>query len=256
MNNKSPKPYLLFDAGGTLVFPNHSLLAQIAHDVGIQTTRDELFEIHCGQVHAADHHSRQHGCLINVWPGGYTRTLFEGLGVNNGALQSIVKIADEHDRRQNLWASTFPWMTQTLAQLALQGYRMAVISNADGRAEQILIDLELRPYFERVFDSHIMGVRKPDKTIFEIALNELNLDPADAIYIGDVFFIDAWGANQAELGCIHLDPLGLYAGWPGAHIPTVQHLPDWLSRYDANAARSDLFAIKDFPLSFDNKLLA
>ena len=256
MNNTSSKPYLLFDAGGTLVFPDHSLLVQIASQSGVQTTSKELFAIHCEQVYAADHHTRQRGHLVTAWPEGYTRTLFKGLGINNGNLNSIVKTADEHDRRQNLWTSTVPWMAQTLAQLTLLGYRMAVISNADGRAEQILIDLNLRSYFERVFDSHILRVSKPNKAIFEIALNELNLRPAEAIYIGDVFFLDVWGANQAKIGGIHLDPLGLYAGWPGVHIPTVQNLSDLLSQYAANTDCFYLCAMKEFPLSFENKLLA
>ena len=108
---------------------------------------------------------------------------------------------------------------------------MAVISNSEGQVEEILQDLGLREYFEIVIDSFIVGVEKPDPRIFKIALERLGWDRSDTIYIGDIFYMDIWGANQAGLGAIHLDKLGLYDGWDGEHIPSVKELPD-LSKSD------------------------
>ena len=89
--------------------------------------------------------------------------------------------------------------------------------------------------------SHLLGVEKPDPAIFKAALADLELSPAEALYIGDVFYADAGGANRAGLGCVHLDPGGLYKEWPGVHLPDVRHLPGWLAEYTANPAGFDLF---------------
>ncbi len=128
---------------------------------------------------------------------------------------------------------------------------MSVISNADGRVAEALHDLGLSHYFERIFDSAILGVEKPNPGIFEVALRELNLQPNDALYIGDVFFIDVWGANQVGLGGLHLDPLDLYAGWPGVHLRDVRHLPDWLAQYLAAPTTFDLFPATDLRLAVE-----
>jgi FMN phosphatase YigB (HAD superfamily) len=39
--------------------------------------------------------------------------------------------------------------------------------------------------FEKVYYSHLVGKRKPDKAIFEQVLNENNLDPAETLFIDD-----------------------------------------------------------------------
>ena len=41
-----------------------------------------------------------------------------------------------------------------------------------------------------MIDSYIVGVEKPHQKIFELALEALELQPSEAIYIGDIFFID------------------------------------------------------------------
>jgi len=36
------------------------------------------------------------------------------------------------------------------------------------------------------------------------------------------------GANRAGLGAVHLDGAGLYAGWPGLHLPNLEAFADAL----------------------------
>ena len=125
---------------------------------------------------------------------------------------------------------------------------MAVISNSDGRVDQILQELNLRNFFEIVIDSFVVGVEKPDPFIFEIALKRLNWDPKETIYIGDIYYIDVWGANRAGLGAVHLDMMGLYDNWEGIRIPSIHELPDLLTKMDGNLHKWNLFPARDFKI--------
>ena len=107
----------------------------------------------------------------------------------------------------------------------------------------------LREHFEIVIDSHLVGVEKPDRKIFNLALKELELQPQEAIYIGDLFYVDVWGANQAGIGAIHLDNMGLYAGWAGVHLPSVGGLPNWLAQQNGNLSPEILYPAQDFEIN-------
>jgi hypothetical protein len=78
-----------------------------------------------------------------------------------------------------------------------------------------------------------------------VALNKLNVSPANALYIGDIFYVDVLGANLAGLGGIHFDPLGSYDNWPGIHLRGVRDLPDWLGKHCVHSPDLDLFPLKD-----------
>jgi putative hydrolase of the HAD superfamily len=40
-------------------------------------------------------------------------------------------------------------------------------------------------FFEKTYYSHLTGMRKPDKNIFELVLNENNLEPSETLFIDD-----------------------------------------------------------------------
>jgi putative hydrolase of the HAD superfamily len=69
---------------------------------------------------------------------------------------------------------------------------------------------ELGSYFEFLIDSHLVGCSKPDKAIFQLAVDQLGLAPADAAYVGDSYGYDVIGAQRAGLIPILLDRLGAY----------------------------------------------
>lgn len=245
-DKSQPKPYLLFDAGGTLVFPDQSFLVRQARTHGIELGEARLFDGYYRLIHALDCQAgKQSGMFPTPWPRGYAYALFETLGMASPATDVVAQAFEDHHCHKNLWTFTFDWVRKVLSNLAAQGYHMSVISNSDGRTAQVFHDLGLDHYFEYIFDSKILGAEKPDPAIFEAALHELYLSPIDTLYIGDIFHVDVLGANQAGLGGLHLDPLRLYRGWPGIHLRDVRDLPGWLDNYHVRSANPDLFPLKD-----------
>jgi len=240
------KPNLIFDAGGVLVFPDFELLAEFANRVGIETSAQEMATQHAQLFRVFDEQvARQHQFPTIH----YFLDLFKRVTLSIEKAQAALELTSEAEKEKHLWATTQPWVKETLRKLKGQGYKMAVISNSEGIVEKILQDLGLRENFEIVIDSFLVGVEKPDSRIFEIALERLGWDCSETIYIGDIFYVDVWGANQAGLGAIHLDQMGLYADWDGVHIPSVKELPDLLMNANGKIQELNLFPTLNFEIN-------
>lgn len=237
------RPYILLDAGWTLVFPDCPLIHQVAlqhgYDVPVERLRRVMAQV-----------TRDYDESLKSGRGGWdTVGFFErvlgGAGVRQQHVPPIARKLEIQHAEHSLWAYTYPWVHRAVARLAAQGYRMSVISNADGRVEADITALGLARYFETIYDSHVVGYAKPDPRLFQHAMRELGLRPADCLYVGDVYYVDVLGANQSGIAAVHLDPYGLYDGWPGVHIPSVAALPDWM------AQGLDLRSDRLFPLRGD-----
>jgi HAD superfamily hydrolase (TIGR01549 family) len=244
------KPHLIFDAGGTIVFPDFTYMEEVVNKIDIWVSKDELFNIHCDLIYDLDVQTHQSGHLADPFPNGYPDTLLKGILTDNEQRDAIINTIEERSRQKSLWTASFPWVKESLDLIKSSGFSMSVVSNSDGRVNQILKDLDLISFFDQVFDSDIIGYSKPDSRLFNTALNALNLEPDEALYIGDVYYIDVWGANQAGIGAIHLDPRSLYKDWQGVHIRSVANLPGLLSLYLSNPASFDLFPTRGISISF------
>ncbi|WP_411845776.1 HAD-IA family hydrolase [Roseibacillus persicicus] len=83
-------------------------------------------------------------------------------------------------------------------------FRLAVVSNFDGRLHTILEGLALCDYFELVVSSADARARKPDEKIFQFALGKMNLSPSEVMHVGDSRKADYEGALQMGLRAWHL----------------------------------------------------
>ncbi len=110
-------------------------------------------------------------------------------------------IAQEHSR-SNLWSGSAPRARETLAALRERGYRLGVVSNADGRVRTLLEEAGLAPFLEIILDSAHVGVEKPDPRIFLAAAGGMRLSPSSCAYVGDLYEIDILGARSAGLRAI------------------------------------------------------
>jgi putative hydrolase of the HAD superfamily len=83
-----------------------------------------------------------------------------------------------------------------------------VISNSNGSVGSVLEETGLTAHLDFVIDSGVVGVEKPDRRIFELALATAKVAAADAVYVGDLYSVDVIGARGAGLQAILLDPRG------------------------------------------------
>jgi HAD superfamily hydrolase (TIGR01662 family) len=236
------RPYLLIDAGWTLVFPDCALIREILRDHGYSLSEERLERAMARVVYAYDE-SLARG--RRVWhTKGFFEEVLEQAGVEALHLSPIAARLEALNAEHSLWSTTRPWVPETLARLDAQGYRMSVISNADGRVAQEFAQLGLDGHFEAIFDSHLVGYAKPDARLFQHAMKELGLQSEDCTYVGDMYFVDVLGANRAGIAGVQVDPFGLYSEWPGIRIPTVASLPDFL-RPDLDWQAEAFFPLRD-----------
>ena len=89
-----------------------------------------------------------------------------------------------------------------------QKYTLHIISN--GFKETTLTKMSvsgLNPYFQNVIISEDVGVNKPDKAVFEYALNKAGATKEESIMVGDSIEADIRGAQAFGMKAIFFNPL-------------------------------------------------
>ncbi len=121
-----------------------------------------------------------------------------------------------------------PGAADALLRLVSAGCALAVVSNTmHGEMEELLVRTGLcsvsgvfAPVVV-VVDSQVVGFRKPDPRVFELALAALDTAPSNCMHIGDSLRDDVIGAQAAGLIPVHVDPLALCSAPDHAHTPSL-----------------------------------
>jgi len=94
-------------------------------------------------------------------------------------------------------AVVFPDSKPLLEKLSRKRAKLGIISNVSSHdvAVEILRKVKLLDYFDTVVTSAFVGIRKPDPGIFLYALMQFNLQPPDAVIVGDSERHDVWGGT-------------------------------------------------------------
>jgi putative hydrolase of the HAD superfamily len=226
---------ILLDVGGTLMSMDFSWIQQELQARGIRCTRDELerAEAFARPFVSRENTGRLHRSEPAIGFEHFLTFLFEHLKRLIGhtleperlatALAPVFRPSGQSDR---LWSAVLPGVEGALRDLTAMGYRLAVVSNADGTVERGLEQQGLRRYFELVVDSALVGFEKPDPRIFAHALSVLRCRPDCALHVGDMYFADVAGARSAGLHALLLDP---FDDWPGvdcARLPSLSEVRD------------------------------
>lgn len=85
-----------------------------------------------------------------------------------------------------------------LAALSRQ-YPLLLVSNYYGNLEKVVTDLQLASYFTSLTDSTIEGIRKPDPTLWKLAIDRAGYRPEEVLVVGDSMKNDILPA--LSLGC-------------------------------------------------------
>jgi putative hydrolase of the HAD superfamily len=221
---------IFFDAGNTLIFIDPRVLLPILEEHGATVDMEGFRE---AEFHARTRLSKRveagaWGTENHIWK-EYFANLFLKAGVPDGQVESVGERVRQVHRENHLWSHMDPSTPVALDRLSDAGYRMAVISNADGRVEGLIENAGIRDRFEFVMDSELEGVEKPDPEIFLRACRRMGVDPAESLYVGDLYPIDVIGSRKAGLQAVLLDPMGRL-DYPVDRLPDVSALPSYMNQ--------------------------
>jgi HAD superfamily hydrolase (TIGR01509 family) len=108
--------------------------------------------------------------------------------------------------------------TRSLLSRLSARHRLGIVSNFYGNLVAVCHNVGIHAFFSVIVDSERVGCRKPDPRIFQRALDELGLTPADAVFVGDSLPRDMAGARA--IGMPHIWLVGKAA------IPALPCCPD------------------------------
>lgn len=203
---------VLLDAGNTVMLINYPVVTEALAAEGFDVEYDRVREAEYGARVLLDPIlARRNSTEAPEIFRTYIRFVCEGLGVEWGAAteRAFQRIA-AYSREHNLWNQPNPQARAVLERLRRHNLALGMISNSDGSIERMVTSQGLGSFFRFVLDSHVVGVEKPDPRIFQMALERAGVEPAEAVYIGDLYSIDVLGSRAAGLDAILLDPGGLW----------------------------------------------
>jgi HAD superfamily hydrolase (TIGR01509 family) len=132
---------------------------------------------------------------------------------------------------KRFWSNLIPGAQDALEILKDNGLRLTVVSNSNGIIEEIMSDLGIRTYFNKIIDSHYVGFEKPDQRLFKHALDISGADPAYTLHIGDLYHVDVIGAWSAGVHALLLDPYGDWADVDCTRMPDVFSFARMMAEY-------------------------
>ena len=206
-----PIQTVFLDAGGVLVHPNWSRVSETLARHGVAAPASTLAAAEpCAKKQLDTGETLE---AMNDQQRGWT--YFDLVLTEAGISPSdstAVALAELHAYHQtlNLWETVPDEVRPSLAALRARGFRLVVVSNANGTLHRAFDRLGLTSAFDLIFDSHDEGVEKPDPRLFHIALERSRSAAATTIHVGDFYTIDVVGARAAGITPVLLDAGGLY----------------------------------------------
>lgn len=211
---------IFFDVGNTLLFPNRERIHAPLTQRGVTCDPNQLRDLECRIKNEFD------SLMVNdgnhdhsFWLMFYTQ-LFSEIGLKDDALCSELV---GNIRESANWDQILPGTREHLLRLA-ERFQIGVISNADGRIEDVLRRCGIADCFLSITDSGLVGYEKPHPEIFRQALRSLNAQPEESLYVGDVYSVDYLGATRAGMQAVLMDVPGAYSTKAVARVESLAEL--------------------------------
>lgn len=200
---------LLLDAGNTVVFLDMDAVAEVARSAGVRVAAEQLLAVEGTAKRRYEASLGAGGSHASGWR-LYLETLLVEAGVEAGSAGRLIHPLRAAHEQLNLWRRVPADLPDALAEARAMGLRLGVVSNSEGRLEELFAHIGLGDAFEVIVDSSVEGIQKPDPEIFRRAIERMNVDAADAIYAGDIPSVDVDGAIGAGLRAALIDPFDFY----------------------------------------------
>ena len=215
--------FIFFDVGNTLLFPNRArMLAPLPAEKHPTLPAWRALERRTKQEF-------DQGLMSGRVDHGFWWTFHTYLLQQCGSVDDSVRNAlIENTQNSANWDQILPGTRDALERLRRQ-YAIAVISNADGRIDAVLRRCGICDCFASITDSGNVGHEKPHPAIFAAALREMKADPAESLYVGDVYSVDYVGARNAGMQALLFDVAGAYREREFPRVESLNELETWLN---------------------------
>lgn len=218
--------FIFFDVGNTLLFPNRDLiLAPLPEDR--RPTLDGWRALERRTKHEFDRGVIRGTPDHGFWWTFYTH-LLEQLNLSDDRVRDALVRNTQNSAN---WDQILPGTRETLERIRLQ-YATAVISNSDGKIDAVLRRCGICDCFASVTDSGNVGHEKPHPAIFAAALTAMQADPAQSLYVGDLYSVDYLGARAAGMQALLFDIAGAYCESEAPRVQSLSELESWLARQE------------------------
>lgn len=135
------------------------------------------------------------------------KTVFDMLG-KSVSDETINLLSDEYIVNLSSFDHLFPDTIDILDYLK-GSYRLHIITNGFQEIqEKKMRNSNIHAYFDKIIDSEMAGVKKPNPIIFEFALNTAEATPEKSLMIGDNLEADIQGAQAVGFHAMHFNAHG------------------------------------------------
>lgn len=210
-------PVVLLDVGGTLIGPQSTfgavysdLFASYGVHADAETFERAIYQVWDEMNRVVPDGENRYTHFADGEAGYWNRFVKQTVEVATGqeigdrltmdALQKLRKLFSEA-RSWHVFADVVP----ALQRLKEAGVRLGVVSNWDSQLPNVLDRLELTSWFETIVVSHFEGIEKPNPEIFRRALERMDVQPSEALHIGDSVELDGGGAKAAGIDWLCVD---------------------------------------------------
>ncbi len=212
---------IFFDVGNTLLFPNRAkILAPISSHR--HPSLEQWQALERKTKHEFDQGMTSGRVDHGFWWIFHTH-LLQQLDETSGLREVLV----ENTRSSANWDQIPPGTREALTRIG-RNFRIAVISNSDGKIEQVLSRCGIADCFESITDSGTVGVEKPRPEIFEAALGAMHAGADESLYVGDMYSVDYLGARNAGMEAVLFDVSGAYRNRELPRVESLEQLETWV----------------------------
>ena len=215
MRKQTPIRAITFDAAGTLIRvadPVGETYSRIACDMGANLSPVALnaaFRDVFPSMPAMAFPDLPESAIVDAerawWRDLVERVVQHAGGI--GAFDEYFETLFRHYAGASAWR-LYPESLRVLKSARARGLRIAVVSNFDSRLLPILRELGIEDLVDNVIYSTGCGAAKPDKRIFDHAMESLGSTPETTLHVGDNLRADYHGATAAGMAAVYLNRRG------------------------------------------------
>ncbi|MBA2326361.1 MAG: HAD-IA family hydrolase [Actinobacteria bacterium] len=227
---------VLLDVGGVFVLPDHDRISAAIARGGVQVDRDRLDRAHYEGVSVLSEFNEGDREVWKTYNRAYARTA----GVPDDAIDEVVEHLLNEFSTGGVWRRVVPGSVDALRALAALDVGLAIVSNADGNAEERLLEQRVCQIgqgpgveVDTIIDSEVVGVAKPDPRIFEMALDRLGVPADRALHVGDTPAADVDGARAAGVRPVLVDPYDLHGHLEVERVPALADVVELVAKANA-----------------------